>query len=202
MESLKIKRLFIRTDMRILQVDELVRKQLYESGISKIMKSLESCKWIAIEESGNRIVGAAGMGGLFHISAIQILDEFQGKGIGKKLQKAVIEESKRRGFSFITVYVDPRNKSSINLHTSLGYTRIFRIHYSEDIVQDIMILIFKFRGKIIAKLLRFFNTKMGIFLLGCLLKTFKFAFPSVILYNEDNSPKPNIRWILKNFEKV
>src|SRR3989344_1273062 len=107
--------------MKILQVNELVKKQLRESGISKLMKSLESCEWIVIEELENRIVGAAGIGGLFHVSGIQILEGFQGKGIGKKLQKAVIEESKQRGYSFITVFNDSRNKPSAKLNNSLSY---------------------------------------------------------------------------------
>jgi len=188
--------------MKILQVNELVKKQLRESGISKLMKSLESCEWVVIEELENRIVGAAGIGGLFHVSGIQVLDEFQGKGIGKKLQKTVIEESKRRGYSFITVFNDPRNKSSANLHDSLGYMRIFRIHYSPSIVNDVKAIVFKKRGKIVINLLRIFNTKVGIFFLGCLLRIFRFAFPNIILYNEDNTPPPSIRWILKNFEKV
>jgi len=188
--------------MKILQVNEVVKKQLRESGISKLMKSLESCEWIVIEELENRMVGAAGMGGLFHVSGIQILDEFQGKGIGKKLQSTVIEESKRRGYSFITVFNDPRNKPSANLHDSLGYNRIFRIHYSPSIINDVKAIVFKKRGKIVINLLRVFNTKVGMFFLGCLLKIFRFAFPNIILYSEDNPPKPSIRWILKNFEKV
>ena len=188
--------------MKILQVNELVRKQLRESGISKLMKSLESCEWVVLEEIDNRIVGAAGIGGLFHVSGIQILEGFQGKGIGKKLQKAVIEESKQRGYSFITVFNDPRNKPSANLHDSLGYIIIFRIHYSRSIVNDVKAIVFKKRGKIVINLLRIFNTKIGMFFLGCLLKIFRFAFPNIILYNEDNLPTPSIRWILKNFEKV
>ena len=188
--------------MKVLQVNELVKKQLRESGISKLMKSLESCEWVVLEEIDNRIVGVAGIGGLFHVSGIQIIPEFQGKGIGKKLQSTVIEESKRRGYSFITMFNDPRNKLSANLHDSLGYVRIFRIHYSQNFVSDVKAIVFKKRGKIIINLLRIFNTKIGIFFLGCLLKVFRFAFPNIILYNEDNPPKPNIKWILQNFEKV
>lgn len=147
-------------------------------------------------------MGAAGIGGLFHVSGIQILNEFQGKGIGKKLQSAVIEESKRRGYSFITVFNDPRNKPSAHLHDSLGYNKIFRIHYSPSIVNDVKAIVFKRKGKIIINLLKLFNTKVGMFFLGCLLKIFQFAFPNIILYNEDNVPTPNLRWILRNFEKV
>ena len=201
MKSLKIGD-YGKQHMKILQINELVKKQLRESGISKLMRSFESCEWIVVEELENRIIGVAGMGGSFHVSAIQIIDEFQGRGIGTKLQKAVIKESKRRGYSFIAVYLDPRNKASVKLHNSLGYVRIFRIHYSPHVIQDIMILIFNSWGQIIAKLLRLFNTKAGMFFLGCLLKIFRFAFPNIILYNEDNPPKPSIRWILKNFEKV
>ena len=112
------------------------------------------------------IVGAAGMGGIFHTSSINIHEKFRGKGYGKKIQKGLVNEARKRNYSFVTVFVDPRNDSSIKMHDGLDYETIFRIHYSKDVIQDIKIIIFKKRGFIVKKFLRCFNTKIGVFLLA------------------------------------
>lgn len=179
-----------------------LKKRLFESGITKMMKSIESCDWVVIEEEGDQIIGAAGLGGIFHVSGIQILDNYAGKGLGKKLQSELINESKRRSYSFITMFNDPRNIISSKLHDSLGYETIFRIHYSRNIVNDIKAIVFKKKGSYVINLLKIFNTKFGMLMLGLILKLIKSAFPSLIIYNEDDLVNPDICWMLKNFEKI
>ena len=115
--------------MEIVNISTKIIDELRNSGISTKMRSLESCEWLVLEKEGDVIAGAAGMGGTFHVSGIQINEIFRGKGIGKKIQKELIDESERRNYSYITVFNDPRNKTSVNLHDSLGYKKIFRIHY-------------------------------------------------------------------------
>ena len=188
--------------MEITDVDESIRNKLRNSGISVEMRSLESCDWIVYEEQDGKIIGAAGVGGLFHVSGIQINKNFHGKGIGKTIQGAVITEAKRRGYSFLTVFNDPRNIPSERLHNSFGYKTIFRIHYSPEIINDVKILTFKLQGKIVEKFLCIFNTQIGIGFLACLLKFSKFLFPKIILYNEENIPESSIKCIIKNFEKI
>ena len=112
--------------MRIVNVDNNIIKELRKCDISTKMRSLESCEWVVLEEIDGIIIGAAGLGGLFHVSGIQISEIHAGKGIGKRLQNELINESKRRGYSFILVFNDPRNIHSERLHNSLGYERIFR----------------------------------------------------------------------------
>lgn len=188
--------------MKVVSVNEKVIHQLRNSGISREMKSLESSKWIVLEEYNNTIIGATGLGGIFHVSGIQIHKDYRGKGIGKILQSALVEEAKRRGYSFITVFVDPRNTASTKLHNSLGYKTIFRIHYSSEIIQDIKIKVLKPRGKIVSKLLGIFNTLIGIVFLALILKVSKPLFEKMILYNEEEIPDPSIRLIINNFEKI
>ena len=91
--------------MKIASVDNFIIKKMKSSGISKDMKSLESCDWIALEEKEEKIIGAAGVGGLFHVSGIQIDRDFRGIGLGKLLQGALIEEAQRRGYSFLSVFI-------------------------------------------------------------------------------------------------
>ena len=73
------------------------------------------------------------MGGLFHVSSIQIDKNFRGKGIGKILQGELIKEANRRGFSFVTVFIEPQNEGSVKLHSFFNYRdTVFRIHYSNE----------------------------------------------------------------------
>jgi len=188
--------------MEILELNLDVKRRLRESGITKIMKSIESCDWIVIEEKDGKIIGAAGLGGLFHVSGIQILEKHVGKGLGKNLQNELIQESKRRNYSFITVFNDPRNIPSTKLHDSLGYETIFRIHYSEGIVNDVKAIIFKKQGGIVINFLKLFNSKLGMVFLGFALKILKSIFPSLIIYNEDNLKSPDIQHMLRKFEKI
>tara|TARA_A100001037_G_scaffold276394_1_gene275654 strand:- start:501 stop:1067 length:567 start_codon:yes stop_codon:yes gene_type:complete len=188
--------------MKIVNVSDDIISRLRCSDISTKMRSLESCEWLVLEEENGKILGAAGMGGVFHVSGIQIHENAQGKGIGKKIQKELIEESQRKKYSFITVFNDPRNASSVHLHDSLGYEKIFRIHYSEDIVNDVKAISFNKKGDLMIRLLRFFNSKLGMITLAFSLKILKMFFPKLIIYNEDDLPSPDIRWIINNFEKV
>ena len=188
--------------MQIADVDSDIKKMLTESKISSSMRSLESCEWIVYEKQGKKIVGAVGIGGIFHTSSIQINEDFRSQGIGKRIQTALVNEAKKRNYSFITVFVDPRNEASTKLHNSVGYKTIFRINYSKEIIQDVKIIILKPKGKIIKKILTCFNTKIGIFFLACTLKITRPLFKRVLGYNEENIPLPSIKEILGNFEKI
>ena len=88
------------------------------------------------------------------------------------------------------------------MHDELGYKTMFRIHYSKDIIQDIKIIIFKKRGFIVKKFLRCFNTKIGVFLLACILKISRSLFKKMIAYDEKAVPIPDIKQIINNFEKI
>ena len=81
--------------MHIQEMNSEFREKLRKSGLSKEMKSLESCDFFAIEEEGSLVVGVAGLGGLFHVSAIQITEKWRGKGLGKKLQGELKSEAKK-----------------------------------------------------------------------------------------------------------
>jgi len=188
--------------MRIVNVDNKIREKLRASGISEQMKTLESSDWLVIDENNEELTGAAGMGGIFHVSSIQVNQNFRGRGIGKMLQGQLIQEAKRRGFSFVTVFIDPRNQTSVKLHNSFNYNTIFRIHYSDEIIQDVSIIIFKPSGKIIKKFLSCFNSKIGIFFLACMLKATKPLFKKVLSYNEENVPSPSVKTIVSKFEKI
>ena len=77
--------------MRIEGVDKNTIIKLRNSSISTQMKSLESCDWVVLEEEENVVKGAAGMGGMFHVSGIQIHEKFRGKGLLSIMLKKTIE---------------------------------------------------------------------------------------------------------------
>jgi len=75
--------------------------------------------------------------------------------------------------------------------------------HKEHIISDHTLnVILKKRGIIIEKFLKCFNTKIGIFFLGCSLKIFKNYFNNVIGYDEEKIPIPSIKHIIQNFEKI
>ena len=186
----------------MVNVDKNIITKLRESGISDEMKSIESSDWIIYETIDNEIIGAAGIGGIFHTSSINIHEKFRGKGYGKKIQKELVNEARKRNYSFVTVFVDPRNDSSIKMHDGLGYETMFRIHYSKDVIQDIKIIIFKKRGNVVRKFLRCFNTKIGMFFLACILKISRSLFKKMFAYDEKEIPVLSIKNIVINFKKI
>ena len=187
--------------MRIVNVDSEIIKELRRSGISKEMRSLESSDWVVLAEIDKKIIGTSGVGGLLNVTIIQILEEIKGTGLGGLLQREMINESKKRGYSFITGMIDPANKQSMSLHDGFGFKTVFRIHYSPEIIQDVIIFTFNRRGKIVKSFLGLFNNILGMSILACLLKIFKTMFPKIINYNEKKIPNPDIKYIIKNFEK-
>ena len=188
--------------MIVSKITEEIKLKLRLDGISTSMKSLESAEWIVYETENGKIVGAAGIGGLFHSSSINVNEKFQGKGYGQKIQKKLVEEAKLRNFSYVTVFVDPRNISSVKMHKSVGYQDIFRVHYSSEIIQDIKIIVLKKEGEFVKCLLGILNTKIGTFFLASILKIFQNNFRQLIGYNEKNIPKLSFKYIIKKFEKI
>ena len=166
--------------MKIVDVDNKIIQKLRGSDTSMQIRTLESADWIVMDEKNDKIVGAVGMGGLFHVSSIQIDKNFRGKGIGRMLQGELIKEAGRRGFSFVTVFIEPQNEASVKLHSFFNYDTVFRIHYSNEKILDVKIIILRPMGKIIKKFLSCFNSKIGIFFLACTLKITKPLFKKIL----------------------
>jgi len=188
--------------MRIVDVNEDSIKEL-TPRLSGRLKSFVKCKFIVFEEEDGKIIGVSGIGGVFNVHGIELLEEARGKGLGKKLFSKNIEEAKKRGYSFILASRNPTNTPIIKLHDFLGFRRIFRIHYTQDMVREAIILVLKPRGKIVQKFLGIFNTMSGMVVLSIGLKiTRSFLFAKLLAYNPSRYPNPDMKYIIKNFEKV
>jgi len=190
--------------MQIIDVDNKIILELRKSGLSKEMKSLEFCKFLIIEKDGKNIniMGAGGVGGLFNVPSLQIGEEFQGKGLGKILLKATIDEAKKRKYSFISGSRNPKNSRAIKLHDYFGFKPIFRIHYSPEIIRDVIILVLSPKGKIVAKFLGIFNNKFGMVVLGIMVRITKSLFREVLTLEPNEFRAPDIMHMIKNFEKL
>ncbi len=188
--------------MRIVDVNKDSTKEL-TPRLSGRLKSFVKCKFIVLEDEDGKIIGVSGIGGVFNVHGIELLEEARGKGLGKKLFSENIEEAKRRGYSFILASRNPANTRIIKLHDFLGFRRIFRIHYTQDMVREAIILVLKPRGKIVQKFLGIFNTKVGMVVLSIGLKiTRSFLFAKLLAYDPNRYPNPDMKYIIKNFEKV
>ncbi len=56
--------------------------------------------------------------------SIYIKEEFQGKGIGKKLMRAIISEGKRAGLHTVIARIAQGSEISIRLHESVGFGHV------------------------------------------------------------------------------
>ena len=123
--------------------------------------------------------------------------------MGKKLFKEIVEEAKKKNYSFITDSINPENTPVVKLVRHFGFKPLFRIHYADNLVRDVGILVLKTKGKVMEKILKLFNTKIGIAILAISLKISKSSlFKWILTYPPEEFPDPRIIYIIKNFEKI
>lgn len=188
--------------MRIIEKKKNIINELKKSKISTGMSSLEACNFLLIMEEEGKMIGAAGIGGLFNVPSVQVHSDYQGKGIGTNLLVELINEAKHRGYSFICGSRDPENYRVIKIEDKLGFYSIFRMHYSPKITRDGVITVFRFKGKIVAKSLCFFNSKFGTMILALILKIGKSFFRNAFTLSPEEYPDPDIMYMIRNFQKI
>ncbi len=188
--------------MRIVDSDKDLIKRINESGFLDEMKSIIFCDWFVIHEKNNQIIGMAGVGGLFNTTHLIVEKKFRNIGLGPILYRELINEAKNRGYSYLATYQDPNNIDSVKIHKWLNFETIFRIHYSKEIVQDVKILVFKPKGKIIRKFLRIFNSLLGTIILTSILKITKGLFPQILGHEIEGLEDVNISTAIRNFKKI
>ena len=188
--------------MRVVTVDKKIKEQLRKSGISSEMKSIELCDWLVIHEIHDNIVGAAGVGSLLNTTALQVGKNFRSKGIGPAIFVELINEAKKRNYSFLLGSTEVSNIASSRIHEFVDMHVIFRIPYSKDRILDIRFLSFNVKGKIIEKIFRLFNSRFGMLILACILRFSKSLFPRFLGHTTEDIPNPSVKWIMKNFNKV
>jgi L-amino acid N-acyltransferase YncA len=120
-------------------------KEIYEAGIASGMATFETeipqwSEWDSTHLKSCRIVAlcddqVAGWAALRPFSqrsvyrgvaevTIYVALRYQGQGIGKQLLKKLIKESESAGIWTLQAGIFPGNKSSINLHKSMGFREV------------------------------------------------------------------------------
>ncbi len=189
--------------MKIVNVDSKIKERLKESKLSDEMSNLLACDFLVIVEHNKKIIGASGIGGKLHVRTLIVQDKFRNKGLGILLLKAVIEEAKKRKYSFVIASRDPNNPTLVRVHDFLNLMPIFQVQYREKFTRDVLFLSFNKKGEVFRKLLSFFNTKIGTTVLIIFIKILKkILFNSLLTYSPEEFPEPDIRFAIKNFKKI
>jgi len=180
-----------------------IKKRLKQSGLTKEMVSLENCKFLIIIEHEGKIIGASGVGGLFHVPSLAIHPNYVKKGLGVRLFDAVIKEAKKRNYSFLSGSRDPKNLSAVRIHDYFELHPIFQINYSPEFKRDVVFMRLNNKGKLFENFFKLFNNIIGITILVIFLKIFKkLMFRSLLTLSPDEFPSSNVRYAIKNFKKL
>ena len=190
--------------MVIVNVTDELKKELKLSTFSSVF--LENClnsKFLSIEKNNSKIIAACFVGGVFNSNGIEIVKEYQGKGIGKKLLNEIMYECKIRKISFLMGVFKPSNIISVKTHIKIGYVPVFTIFYNpEEGKEVITILPFNLKGKILSKFLKIFDTRIGNSLFTFLFSLSQPLIKKLIAFDSTKMPKLDFTFAIKNFEKV
>lgn len=188
--------------MRTVSANAEVVRRLRESGLSGRMRSLESCRFLVIEEDGGRMVGACGVGGLFNVASLQIAEGCRGRGMGKKILREAVAEAGRRGCSFITGSRDPENAAAIRLHDLFGFRPVFRVRYARGMTRDVIVLVLRPRGRLAAAFLGLFDSLAGTAALAVALKIAKPLFRRALTLQPGDFPDQSVSSMIGGFSKL
>lgn len=192
--------------MRAVELDSSVISKLNEMHMENhFLNTFINSDFLVIEEKDEKIVGVCGVGGLFHIGGIFVLDEHRGSGLGSKLNQFRDNELKNRGYSFFigtTYTTNPHARNISRLLDDRKARPIFSFVLEENFMTTLFIQEFNTRGKIIGNLLSFFNTKFGTLCLAIILKSSQKFWNRIFLADSKNYKGIDIGYSLKHFKKL
>ena len=190
--------------MTIVKVTDEIKEKLLSSSFSK--RFLDNCfnsNFLAIELNNKKIIGVGFVGGILNSYGIEIIEEFRGKGIGKKLLNEINDKCKKEKFSFLTGVFKPSNTNSVKMHMRVGYVPLFTFYYNETEGAEIpVILPFNKKGLFLIKIFKIFNTKFGNFLFALILSLLRPFLKNLIAFSNDEVPKLDFKYSIASFEKV
>jgi GNAT superfamily N-acetyltransferase len=190
--------------MTIVKVTDEIKEKLLSSNFSK--RFLDNCfnsNFLAIELNNKKIIGVGFVGGILNSYGIEIIEEFRGKGIGKKLLNEINNKCKKEKFSFLTGVFKPTNTNSVKMHMSVGYVPLFTFYYNTTEGAEIpVILPFNKKGLFLIKLFKICNTRFGNFLFALILSFLQPFLKNLIAFSNNEMPKLDLKYCISNFEKV
>ncbi|WP_085993554.1 GNAT family N-acetyltransferase [Oceanobacillus senegalensis] len=112
-------------------------------------KYIKDCRLVVREEE--KVIGWAALipistkDAFYGVAELSIYIDTSstGKGIGKKLIQALIEESEKRGFWMLQAGIFPENQASINLHKKFGFRKVGvreRIGKLDGVWRDVVLM--------------------------------------------------------------
>lgn len=77
-----------------------------------------------------------------HITNIAVLNDYRGKGYGRRVTQALLQYASNLGASYITLEVRRSNEKAQNLYKSLGFVAVgYRKRYYEDNQEDALLMV-------------------------------------------------------------
>ena len=190
--------------MVIVTINEEIKQKLKQDNFSTLfLNNCYNSKFLSIHEVNSRIVGVGCVGGLMNHYAIELKNEYYGRGLWRKLFTEIFTESKNRNLSFLTGVYKTTNLISIKIQTSLGFIPIFSLDYSKSEGREVVIILpFNSRGKLVANFMKIFDTKIGNMLFSLFFIISKPLLKNIIGLSHKTMPKIDLKYSLYNFEKV
>ncbi len=189
-------------DMVIVNVTEEI-KQLIKKinyGDSHLNNCLNS-EFLGIEKENEKIIGTGFVGGIFHSYGIEILEEFRGKGIAKRLLAEIINECKQRNFSLISGVFKPTNLVSVKMHMKVGFIPVFNIYYNTQEGREIIVILpLNKKGLFFIKLCKFFDSKFGNLIFAVSFKLMTSFLKNLIAFSGESISPISISQCFKNFK--
>ena len=144
--------------MVIVTINEEIKQKLKQNNFSTLfLNNCHNSKFLSIHEINSKIVGVGCVGGLMNHYAIELKDEYYGRGLWRNIFNEIHTESQNRNMSFLTGVYKTTNLISIKIQTSLGFTPIFSIDYNKVEGREVVIILpFNSKGKLIKKIMKIY----------------------------------------------
>ena len=190
--------------MVIVTINEEIKQKLKQNNFSTLfLNNCHNSKFLSIHEINSKIVGVGCVGGLMNHYAIELKNEYYGRGLWRNIFNEIHTESQNKNMSFLTGVYKTTNLISIKIQTSLGFTPIFSIDYNKVEGREVVIILpFNSKGKLIKKIMKIFDTKIGNMLFSLFFILSKPILKNIIGLSSKTMSKIDLKYSLYNFEKV
>ena len=116
-----------KEEIDIEKLNLLCKSVGWDRNIKKWDKILSRSSFVCSAWDKNKMVGFARVledGIMCMFYDICVLPEYQGKGIGKKIMKKLIEKIKNEGYVSIGLFTWEQNPNNIPFYENLGFERV------------------------------------------------------------------------------
>lgn len=187
--------------MTIINVTDEVKILLKKTKFSPdFIDIFINSNFLIVQKENDSIIGAGFIGGMFHSYGLEILEEYRGKGLGKKILYETVKECKKRNFSVITGVWKQINLAPIEMHMKIGFVPVFNLHYNEKEGREIIVIMpLNKKGQLFVKLCKIFDSKLGNLIFAIFFKLMTPFLKSLIAFSGDTISPISISSCFKNY---